>query len=294
MQGFADVQAAPCVQAMQAPLKQTRSVPQVVPSVTGRVESTQTDVPVAQLVAPWWQGFAGVQAAPAAQEAQTPALQTRSVPQVVPSATGVAGVVLSTQTDAPVAQLVTPTLHGLAGVQASPAVQPTHTPALQTWSVPHDEPSATFPVSVHTAEPLPHCTAAVLHGLAVAQAVPQAADWRFHVPDTWPSPLDVQSQVVPPPVAAGPDASGAVTTRVQPTNPTPTVSKATETTRVVPSAQLTFQAPLVPQSNVVGVDFDSSPTLVRTANVGVSGGVGVQVVVPDASGDGSTSVPERR
>jgi hypothetical protein len=132
VQGFADVQAEPCVQAMQAPLKQTRSVPQTAPSVTGRAESTQTDVPVAQLVVPWWQGFAGVQARPATQEEQAPALQTRSVPQVVPSATGVAGAVVSAQTDAPVLQSVAPTLHGFVGVQATPAVQPTQVPALQT------------------------------------------------------------------------------------------------------------------------------------------------------------------
>ena len=47
--------------------------------------STHTDVPVAQLVAPVWQPFVGAQATPAVQEAQTPALQTRFVPQAVPS-----------------------------------------------------------------------------------------------------------------------------------------------------------------------------------------------------------------
>ena len=138
--------------------------------------SSQTEVPVAQLVGPWWQGFAGVQARPAAQATQAPALQTWSVPQVVPSASGVAGAVLSTQVEVPVAQLVTPATQGFAGVQASPAVQATQAPALQTWSVPQVAPSRTFPLSVHTAAPVPQVTVPVLQGFAGTHAVPQAAD----------------------------------------------------------------------------------------------------------------------
>ena len=87
---------------------------------------------MAQLVRPSWHGFTGVQATPAVQAAHAPALQTWSVPQVVPSASGVAGVVLSTQVDVPVAQLVAPSTQGFEGVQATPAVQATQAPALQT------------------------------------------------------------------------------------------------------------------------------------------------------------------
>ena len=138
--------------------------------------SSQTEAPVAQLVSPWWQGFAGVQARPAVQATQAPPLQTWSAPQVAPSASGVAGTVLSTQVEVPVAQLVAPRTQGFAGVQASPAVQATQAPALQTWSAPQVAPSRTFPLSVHTAVPEPQTTVPVLQGFAGTQAVPHAAD----------------------------------------------------------------------------------------------------------------------
>jgi hypothetical protein len=76
VQVFADVHGASWVQEMHAPAKQTRSVPQVEPSARAKPVSSQTEVPVAQLESPWWQGFAGVQATPAVQAAQAPALQT--------------------------------------------------------------------------------------------------------------------------------------------------------------------------------------------------------------------------
>jgi hypothetical protein len=98
------------------------------------------------------------------------------VPQIAPSVRGVAGAVLSTQVEVPVAQLVTPRTQGFAGVQASPAVHPTQAPALQTWSVPQVDPSRTFPLSVHTAVPEPHATVPVLQGSSGTQGVPHAAD----------------------------------------------------------------------------------------------------------------------
>ena len=49
---FSRVHAAPWVQATHAPALQTRFVPQLVPVGWSRVVSTQTDVPVAQEVAP--------------------------------------------------------------------------------------------------------------------------------------------------------------------------------------------------------------------------------------------------
>ena len=146
------------------------------PSAIATATSSQTEVPVVQLVRPSWQGLAGGQASPAVQATQAPALQTRSAPQVAPSASGVAGVVLSTQVEAPVAQLVVPSTQGFAGVQASPAVQATQAPALQTWSVPQLAPSRTSPLSVQTAAPVPQVTVPVLQGFAGTQAVPQTAE----------------------------------------------------------------------------------------------------------------------
>ena len=102
----------------------------------------------------------------------------------------------------------------------------------------------------------------------------------------------MQSQETLPSAASSPATSPRLTTRVQPVNPMPTVSKATVTRRVVPSRQETCQAPLAPQSNRAGTVFESSATLVRSGKVSVSGAMGVQVVVPRV--EGSTSVPESR
>jgi hypothetical protein len=54
-----------------------------------------------------------------------------------------------------VLQEVVPVWQALVGVHETPAVHPTHAPALQTVFVPHDVPfAATVPVSVQTAVPL--------------------------------------------------------------------------------------------------------------------------------------------
>jgi len=81
-----------------------------------------------------------VQATPAVQALHVPALQTRFVPQLVPSVTFVAA---SRQTEVPVEHEVVPLWQGFAGVQASPAVQALHVPALQTRFVPQVVPLAT-------------------------------------------------------------------------------------------------------------------------------------------------------
>jgi hypothetical protein len=74
--GFAGVQAAPSVQALQPPARHTRFVPHELPSVTSRPESTHTSRPVAQEVAPVWQGkAAGVHAFPGWQAPHVPRAQ---------------------------------------------------------------------------------------------------------------------------------------------------------------------------------------------------------------------------
>jgi hypothetical protein len=69
-------------------------------------------------------------------------------------------VVLSTQTDVPVAHEVMPTLHGLGfpPQPVSPGVQLTHVPALQKkLAVPHAVPfDSADPVSVHVETPVAH------------------------------------------------------------------------------------------------------------------------------------------
>jgi hypothetical protein len=120
-------------------------VPQEVPLATLPV-SAQTEVPVAQAIAPVRQTVAGVQAAPSAQSPQAPALHTLFVPHVVPLGT----FPVSAQTDDPVTQEVAPVRQALAGVQAAPAVHATHFPLLHTRFVPHTVPKTRLlPVSEH-------------------------------------------------------------------------------------------------------------------------------------------------
>jgi hypothetical protein len=98
-QGLAGAQAIPAVQEAHAPLLQTRFVPQLVPLATFP-DSVQTGAPVSQVVIPVRQGLlATVQSAPAWQATQLAvALQTLSLPQLVPTATEVP---LSLHTGAP-------------------------------------------------------------------------------------------------------------------------------------------------------------------------------------------------
>jgi hypothetical protein len=92
------------------------------------------------------------------------------MPQVVPSGTLAP---VSSQTDAPVAHDVAPTWHGFAaGAQATAAVQATHAPPLQTWSVPHVVPFGAGPVSVHTAGPVSQVIAASWQGIADGHETP--------------------------------------------------------------------------------------------------------------------------
>ena len=79
------MQLAPLAQGLQTPPAQTRSLPQPAPSASGACVSEQTGAPVAQVIEPAWQTFAGEHARPTWHAMQTPApLQTRSAPQLVP------------------------------------------------------------------------------------------------------------------------------------------------------------------------------------------------------------------
>jgi hypothetical protein len=79
--------AASALQVPQTPPLHTLPVPQIVPSARPPT-STQVAVPLVQEIWPRWHALDGVQAAPVAQEPQTPWLQTAPPPQGVPSARG--------------------------------------------------------------------------------------------------------------------------------------------------------------------------------------------------------------
>ena len=154
-QGLVGVQLALAVHGEQVPALQTSLLAHVVPLATFVSVSTQTEVPVAQEVEPTWQGLVGVQLALAVHCVHVPLLQTSLLPHVVPFA---AFAPVSTHVEAPVLHDVSPVWHGLAGVQAVPAVQATHDPdALHTSLVAHDVPVVTLtPVSTHTDVPVLH------------------------------------------------------------------------------------------------------------------------------------------
>jgi hypothetical protein len=111
---LAGVHAAPSVQAPQLPALQNELVPHERPLGALAPVSTQTLVPVAHEVVPTWQipdAAVGVQASPAWHVVHVPALQTRLVPQVVPSPTLVAA---SLQIATPVEQSVVPAWQAFA------------------------------------------------------------------------------------------------------------------------------------------------------------------------------------
>ena len=142
--GFVE-QLAPGVQEIQLPVGlQTWFVPQLVPAATFAPWSTQTEVPLPQLVRPVWHLLVGVHATPAVQSPQTPApLQTLLVPQDVPADLFAP----SWQTSPPVPQAITPSLQAAFGFveQLAPAAQEMQVPVgLQTWFVPQLVPAARF------------------------------------------------------------------------------------------------------------------------------------------------------
>jgi hypothetical protein len=78
-------------------------------------------------------------------------------------------------------QVWVPAWHGLAGVQASPAVHDAQVPELHTMFVPHDVPFATFPDSVQTGVPEVQTVMAVRQGLPVTVQLAPAVH-AVHVP----------------------------------------------------------------------------------------------------------------
>jgi hypothetical protein len=148
----------PSAQAAQTPALQTWSVPQLVPFGEGAAAlSAHCSVPVEHEVTPERQGSGFVaHTTPAVQELQTPPLQTRLAPQVVPFVSGAAA--LFTHCSVPVEHEVTPPRQGSGFVpHAIPAVQAPQTPPLQTWPGPQVAPfGKVVAVSMQVWDPVAH------------------------------------------------------------------------------------------------------------------------------------------
>jgi hypothetical protein len=109
--------------------------------------------------------------------AHTPLQHSPPLAHAVPSVT----FPVATQVAWPVLQDVNPPVwHGFDRVHATPAVQATQLPPLQTWFVPHAVPSATLPISEHMGVPVEHAISACWHGLADTQLSP--AEQGTHAP----------------------------------------------------------------------------------------------------------------
>src|SRR5581483_8865419 len=108
------------------------------PAATLVPVSVHTGAPDEQAIDPTWQGFVGVQLAPAAHATHAiDALQTIPVPHDAPTERAVP---VSLHTGAPVEQTVVPAWHGLVGVHGAPAMQAVQVAvALHTIPEPHDE-----------------------------------------------------------------------------------------------------------------------------------------------------------
>ncbi len=181
----AGVQARPVVQATQLPAEQTRLLPQEVPLATGAPVSVHVGVPAAQDRVPAWHGFAGTHDVPAAQATQLPVRQTSLSPHDDPSGASAT----TAQTGVPVPHEVRPSLHVTSGVQARPAAQPTHNPALHTRSAPQEVPLATgIPVSLQIGIPPSHVRVPVWHGFAGVHALPAAHATQDPSLQIWPVP----------------------------------------------------------------------------------------------------------
>jgi hypothetical protein len=170
-------QLEPAAHDTQVPALQTLSVPQPAPFVSGLPVSLQAMFGE-QTVMPAWHGFAGTQAVPAEHAAQLPAAHTMLAPHMVPLGASAD----SMQTGVPVLQAMVPLRQGLPGTtQSIPCTHAAQLPPLQTMSVPHDVPTATFvPVSVHVGAEPEQTSAPVWH-LFVGVHAPPA--WQVaHVP----------------------------------------------------------------------------------------------------------------
>jgi hypothetical protein len=190
-------QDAPALQAWQEPPLQTAPVPQLVPFGLG-TPSTQTAVPVEHEVTPSRQtlGFPA-HASPTVQDTHAPALQTRFVPQGVPS-----GRAAPSSQVADTAQEVTPTLQSGSGFveQARPAVHSRHAPApSQKSPVPQGvvEGLGTA-VSTHTWAPVVQEKVPTTQGFGFVEQVPPATHpTQAPALHTWSAPQGVPAAMSP-------------------------------------------------------------------------------------------------
>jgi hypothetical protein len=73
----------------------------------------------------------------------------------------------STQTGLPVAQEIVAVRHGPDAVHVPPATQVTHWPDLQTWLLPHEVPSVSCRLPLHSSTPVLQLVVPRVHGVGL-------------------------------------------------------------------------------------------------------------------------------
>src|SRR5450432_3688359 len=190
-QGLVGAQLVPALHATHVPAKHTFPLPHMVPS-GWLAMSEQTEIPVAQEVAPTLQGVADWQAWLSLQAVQLPLLQTLSAPQAIPL--GTTPPASGQLTDG--TQVVFPVWQALVGTQSRPAVQDVHAPPLHTIPAPQSLPFGALPDSTHTGDPVLHAVTPTRHWfLGTVQLAPTT-----QAPQT---PTALQSIPAPQAVPAG-------------------------------------------------------------------------------------------
>jgi hypothetical protein len=123
-----------------------------------------------------------------------PAVHDCAGPHTVPTGR----LAYSTHWEVPVEQEVRASRQGLGGVHATPAVQETQLPALQTWFVPQLLPSASsVPVSVHTDVPVLQVSVPTWQGLVGVHAPPAVQATQVPALQTWFVPQAVPLERFP-------------------------------------------------------------------------------------------------
>jgi hypothetical protein len=149
------LQTVPAAQVVHMPVLQNLSVPQVVPS-DASVLSRHCGAPVLHAIAPFLHGLPELveHGAPAAHGMQVAAaLHTWPVPQLAP------GLLVVPLVHAAGLQTVAPSAHGsLLVVQATPAVQVTQAPLMQSMLLPHGVPSRALSPSPQVLPSAPQVT----------------------------------------------------------------------------------------------------------------------------------------
>jgi hypothetical protein len=130
---------------------------------------------------------------------RTPSAQDWPGPHAVPAG----WFPLVVHTGLPVVHAISPFVHAFPVSQLMPVVHDPHVPLWHTLFVPQLVPLSTFPVSVHTGEPVAQAIAPVLQAVDGWQVIPTVHDTHVPLPQTLFVPHVVPLVTLPVTVQTG-------------------------------------------------------------------------------------------